>query len=160
MKLLLGHGLPDVLPIWKYSKQIIPRNMNHLSLRLSRVLAPYHCQPFSSTRIIQSAPLRLRSSPFLCLRTHNVRHEHFSSSALRSIQQETKPEKSLPNTDRSPQNGKRKTTRTKGAKNSLRRVAVEAQRSKDGKGLKKTPASANQEIYKVGLSLDLFANCH
>ena len=138
----------------------MPSSMNRLCLRLPHIFTPYQCRPFSSLRIIQRPPFRPSNSPLqpaghIRSRTRNVRHDHFSSSAPHSIQQEAKPEKPLPNTEGSPQNDKRKTTRSKAAKNSLRRVAVEAQRSRDGKGLKKAPAIAHQAT-KVGHSLDTF----
>ena len=135
---------------------------NCLCLRLPHIFTPYQCRPFSSLRIIQRFPLRQSSSPIHPIgdprsRKQNVRYDVFSSSASHFIQQEAKSEKPLPNTEGSLQNDKRKTTRSKGAKNSLRRVAVEAQRSRDGKGLKKTPAVAHQAT-KVGHSLDTFAD--
>ena len=131
-----------------------------LRLRLPHIFTPYQCRPISSLRITQRPPLRPSSSPLytagdLRSRKWNARHDSFSSSAPHFIQQEAKPEKPLPSTERSSQNDKRKTTRSKAAKNSLRRVAVEAQRSKDGKGLKKAPAVAHQAT-KVGHSLNIF----
>ena len=140
----------------------MPSSMNCLCLRLPHIATPYQCRPFSSLRLIQRPPLRPSSSPlypagYIRSRKRNVRHDYFSSSAPHFIQQEAKPEKSLPNTEGSSQNDKRKTTRSKAAKNSLRRVAVEAQRSRDGKGLKKAPAVAHQAT-KVGHSLDTFAD--
>ncbi|CAD6575189.1 MAG: hypothetical protein ASARMPRED_007125 [Alectoria sarmentosa] len=63
--------------------------------------------------------------------------------------QDTKPEKLAAKTDEPAQNNKRKTTRPQAAKNSLRRVAVEAQQSRDGKGSKKTAAVAQQENFKT-----------
>ena len=135
---------------------------NCLCLRLPHIFTPHQCRPFSSLPIIQRPPLRPSSSPIyppddLIPRKRNVRHDVFSSSAPRFIQQEAKPEKPPSNTEGSPQNDKRKTTRSKAAKNSLRRVAVEAQRSRDEKGLKKAPAVAHQAT-KVGHSLDTFAD--
>lgn len=129
--------------------------MSCLCLRLPRIFVPYQCQPFSSLRIIQRPPLRPISSPFhstsdLHSRKRNARTDYFSSSAPRFVQQDAKSEKALPDTEDSRQNNKRKTTRSKAAKNSLRRVAVEAQRSRDGKGLKKTPVVAHQTTSKVG----------
>ena len=140
----------------------MPSNVNCLCLRLPHIFTPYQCRPFSSLEIIQRSPLRQSSSPIHPLddirsRKRNVRHDVLSSSAPRFIQQEAKPEKPLSNTGGSPQNDKRKTTRSKAAKNSLRRVAVEAQRSRDEKGLKKAPAVAHQAT-KVGHSLDTFAD--
>lgn len=140
----------------------MPLSTNCLCLRLPHIFTPHRCRPFSSLRIIQRPPLRPSSSPLyptgdLRSRKWNARHEFFSSSASRFIQQEPKPEKTLPNTGGSPPNDKRKTTRSKAAKNSLRRVAVEAQRSRDGKELKKASAVAHQAT-KVGHSLDTFAD--
>ena len=137
--------------------------MNCLCLRLPRIFLPYQCRPFSSLRVIQSPPLRPTSSPFqstndLRSRKCNARTDYLSSSAPRFVQQEAKSEKALPDGEDSPQNNKRKTTRSKAAKNSLRRVAVEAQRSRDGKGLKKTPVVAHQTTSKVGHCFDPFAD--
>ena len=140
----------------------MPLSTNFLCFRLPHVFTLHQCRSCSSLRIIQRPPLRPSSSPLhptgdLRSRNWNVRNESFSSSASRFIQQEAKPEKTLPNTGGTPQNDKRKTTRSKAAKNSLRRVAVEAQRSRDGKGLKKVSAVAHQAT-KVGHSLDTFAD--
>ena len=141
----------------------MPSSMNCLCLRLPRIFVPYQCRPFSSLRLIQSPPLRPTSSPFqstndLRSRKRNARTDYFSSSGPRFVQQEAKSEKALPDGEDSPQNNKRKTTRSKAAKNSLRRVAVEAQRSRDGKGLKKTPVVAHQTTSKVGHCFDPFAD--
>ena len=47
------------------------------------------------------------------------------------------------------QNPKRKTTRSPAAKNSLRRVAVEAQRSRDGKDIRRSPTSSHHIAAKT-----------
>ena len=130
--------------------------MNYMSLRLPRVFTPYQRQPFNSRRSIQSSFLQLSSSPFhstgdIRSKKRNFR-DCFSSSALRFIQQDAKPEKRLSNTEDPTQKNKRKSTRSKTAKNSLRRVAVEAQRSRDGNDLKKTSVIAHQATSKVGHS--------
>lgn len=137
--------------------QIKSSRMNCLCLRLPRMFPPYQCRPFSSLRIIQGPALPPRSSSFhstgdLRSRKRNERNDYFSSSAPRFQQQDAKPGKPPTKTEESSQNNKRKTTRSQAAKNSLRRVAVEAQRSRDGKGSKKTPAVAHQETFKVGHS--------
>lgn len=129
--------------------------MNCLFLRLPRVFTPCPSRPFSSLRIVQSSVLRPRSSPFhstgdLRSRKRKERNDYFSSSAPRSLQQDTKTEKPPAKAAEPPQNNKRKTTRSQGAKNSLRRVAVEAQLSKDGTGSRKTQAAAHQATPKVG----------
>lgn len=128
--------------------------MNCLYLRLPRVFTSYQSQPFSSLRILQSPALRPRSSTFhstgdLRSRKRKERNDYFSSSAPRSLQQDTKPEKQSAKDGESPQKNKRKTTRSQAATNSLRRVAVEAQLSRDGTGSKKTPAAAHQATPKV-----------
>ena len=143
----------------------MPSSMSCLYLRFARISTPYQYRPFrpfSSLRIIQRPPLPPTSSSFhstgdLRSRKRSGRNDYFSSSAPHFIQQEAKPEKPLSNTEEPPRNNKRKTKRSQAATNSLRRVAVEAQRSKDGKGLKKTPAIAHQATSKVGHSSEPFA---
>lgn len=135
-------------------QEIMPPSMNCLRIRLPRILTPYQCRPFSSVRIIQSPPLRPRNSSFhstgeLRSRKRKERNDYFSSTAPRFLQQDAKAEKPLANIEESLQGNKRKTTRSQAAKNSLRRVAVEAQQSRDGKGLKKTPAVVHQAPSKV-----------
>ena len=133
----------------------MPSSMNCLYLRLPRVFTPYQSRPFSSIRIVQTSVLQPRSSPFhstgdLRSRKRKERNDYFSSSAPRFVQQDTKPEKAPAKAAEHSQNNKRKTTRSPAAKNSLRRVAVEAQLSKDGTGSRKTPAAAHQAPPKVG----------
>ena len=137
--------------------------MSCLCRRLPRIFTPYQCRPFSSLRFIQRPSLPPRKSSFhstgdLQSRKHNGGNDYFSSSAPHFVLQEAKLEKPLPNTEESPQNKKRKTTRSQAAKNSLRRVAVEAQRSRDRKGLKKAPAVAPQATSKVRHSSEFFAD--
>ena len=137
--------------------QIVPSSMNCLCLRLPRISTPYQCRPFSSLRIIQTPALRSTSSFFhftgdLRSRKQRGRNDYFSSSTPHFQLQDAKPEKLAAKTDEPAQNNKRKTTRPQAAKNSLRRVAVEAQQSRDGKGSKKTAAVAQQENFKVGHS--------
>ena len=134
--------------------------MSCLCTRLPRIFAPSQCRPFSSLRIISDLPLRFRSSSFhstgaLRSRKRHTRDDYFSSSAPRFIQQDAKPEKSTAESEGSPPNNKRKNTRSHAAKNSLRRVAVEAQRSRDGTGLKKTATVAPQATSKVRYPLGL-----
>ena len=140
----------------------MPSSMNCLSLRLPCVFTPYQRRLFSSLRIIQRPPLPPRTSTFhsngdLRSRKRNPRNDYFSSSALHFVQQDAKPDKSTAETGESPQNKKRRTKRSPAAQNSLRRVAVEAQRSKDGKGINKTPPVVYQATTKVGRPLRLFA---
>ena len=136
--------------------------MSCLYLRLPRIFTRYQCRPFSSLRIIQNPPLRLTSSsfhstsPLLLSRKRYTRNDYFSSSAPHCIQQDAKPEKITAETKESPQDHKRKSKRSQATKNSLRRVAVEAQRSRDGTGSKKTPTVAHHATSKVGHSLRLF----
>lgn len=139
-------------------------SMNCLYLRLPRIFSPYQSRPFSSLRILQRSVLQPRSSPFhstgdLRSRKRKERNDYFSSSAPRSLQQDTKPEKAPAKATDPPQNNKRKTTRSPAAKNSLRRVAVEAQLSKDGTGSRKTPAVAHQATPKVGHDPGVFDDC-
>lgn len=137
--------------------------MNCMCLRLPRIFTPYQSRLFSSLRIVQSPALRPKSSSFhctgdLCARKRNERNDYFSSSAPRFLQQDAKPEKPPAKSEETPQNNKRKTTRSQPAKNSLRRVAVEAQRSREGKDSKKTAAAAHQATSKVGHSQRVFDN--
>lgn len=132
----------------------MPPSLNCLCLRLARIFTPYQCRPFSSLRIIQNPPVRSRSSSFhstgdLRSRKGKERNDYFSSSAPHSIQQDAKPEKPLAKPEESSQSNKRKTTRPQAAKNSLRRVAVEAQRSRDGKVSRKIPGPVHQATSKV-----------
>ena len=131
----------------------MPSSMNCLSLRLPPVFTPCQSRLFSSLRIIQPAP-QPRTSPFhstgdLRSRKRNARNDYFSSSALHFVQQDAKPDKFTAESDESPQNKKRRNKRSQAAQNSLRRVAVEAQRSKDGKGTRKAPPVAYQATSKV-----------
>ena len=130
-------------------------SLNCLCLRLPRIFTPYQCRPSSSLRIIQNPPVRSRSSLFqstgvLRSRKRKERNDYFSSSTPHYIQQDAKPEKPLTKPEESSQNKKRKTTRPQAAKNSLRRVAVEAQRSREGKVSRKTPGPVHQATSKVG----------
>ncbi len=138
----------------------MPSGLNCPCLRLPRIFTPYQCRPFSSLRIIQNPPLQPRSSSFhstgeVCSRKRRERNDYFSSSAPHFIQQDAKLEKHA-KTEETPQNNKRKNTRSQAAKNSLRRVAVEAQRSRDGKVSRKTPAAVHQATSKVGYSPGVF----
>lgn len=139
--------------------------MNCLCLRPPRTFTPYQCRLFSSLRIIQSPALRPRSSSFhsahgLLSRKRIERNAYFSSSALHFQQQDARHEKTTAKIEESPQNNKRKTTRSQAAKNSLRRVAVEAQLSRNGKESNKMPAVAHQATSKVGHFPELFADWH
>ena len=132
----------------------MPSSMSCLSLRLPPIFNPYQSRLFSSLRIIQRPAPQPRTSSFhsigdLRSRKCKARNDYFSSSALHFVQQDAKPDKSTAETDESPQNKKRRTKRSQAAQNSLRRVAVEAQRSKDGKGIRKTPPVAYQATSKV-----------
>ncbi len=123
---------------------------------IPRVFLICHARPYSSLRTIQLVRPSLqsiRTSSFhsaggLLSRTLKDK-DYFSSSAVTNSalrvtndQQEVKSEDSSPGS-------KRKSTRSPAAKNSLRRVAVEAQRSRDGKGQKKIPVGAQQITSKV-----------
>ena len=143
--------------------QVKLSRMKCLCLPLPRIFTPYQCRPFSSLRTIQSPPLSPRNSSFhstggLWSRKRSERDNYFSSSAPIFQQQDAKPENLATKTEVSPPNNKRKPKRSHAANNSLRRVAVEAQRSRDGKGSKKTPAVAHQETFKVGQFSAVFAD--
>ncbi|KAM0798607.1 yagE family protein [Usnea florida] len=116
-----------------------------LHLRCPRIFTSTQSRTFSSRRIIQTS-VRPKSSSFhstgdLRPRNRIERKVKFSSSAPHFAQQDAKPDKLLAKTEESAQNNKRKSTRSQAAKNSLRRVAVEAQRSRDEKGLKTASAT-------------------
>ena len=124
-----------------------------LYLRCPRIYTSTQSRTFSSRRIIQTSD-RPRSSSFhptgdLRPRNRIERNFKFSSSAPHFAQQDAKPDKLLAKTEESAQNNKRKTTRSQAAKNSLRRVAVEAQRSRDEKGVKTASAVSHQANFKV-----------
>ncbi|KAK4694648.1 translation initiation factor IF-2, partial [Lecanoromycetidae sp. Uapishka_2] len=70
------------------------------------------------------------------------RNDYFSSKAPGQQQPDTKAEETL-------QSPKRKTTRSPAAKNSLRRVAVEAQRSRDGKEPRKAHTTGHHTSSKM-----------
>ena len=124
-----------------------------LCLRCPRIFTQTQSRPFTSRRVIQTSvrprPSSYPSTSDLRPRKRNERNDKFSSSAPRFAQQDVKPDKLLSKTEEASQNNKRKTTRSQAAKNSLRRVAVEAQRSRDEKGLKKASAVSHQATFKV-----------
>ncbi len=118
--------------------------MNSLLLRIPRSFTLYHVRPFSSLRSITCPAVRPLVSTFhsggLLARKRDI--ITFSSKApLDDEKEEVKSEEQ-------PKKTKRK-TRSSAAKNSLRRVAVEAQRSRDDKEPKKLSAVAHQTISKV-----------
>lgn len=138
----------NVYQIWRPSRQTILLKMNGLWLQIPRGFAKCKSRSFSSLRNVQ--PLRPsvvlpRSSSFHSsgIFSSRKRNDYFSSKAPATTPQ-------LDATTNEPsQNSKRKTTRSSAAKNSLRRVAVEAQRSRDGKDPNKTPPLAHQTASKV-----------
>ena len=124
-----------------------------LYLRCPRIFTSTKSRTFSSRRIVQTSvrprPSSFHSTGDLRPRNRIERNVKFSSSAPNFAQQDAKSDKLLSKTEESAQNNKRKTTRSQAAKNSLRRVAVEAQRSRDEKGLKTASAVSHQAIFKV-----------
>ena len=94
-------------------------------------------------------PVRPHSSSFhsspILSRKRRTQKDFFSSNAAAHQPSLVEAVKTAEQ-DYSP---KRKTTRSPAAKNSLRRVAVEAQRSKDGKGSRKTPSPGQQIAAKT-----------
>ena len=130
--------------------------MNGLWLQLPRSFAKCKTRSFSSLRNIHTLRPSValpQSSFFHSSGTFSSRrrYDYFSSRA---------PAPPLPDleTDEPSQTFKRKTTRPSAAKNSLRRVAVEAQRSRDGKDPKRMPSSAHQTTFKVAFQ-SLTAMC-
>ncbi len=108
---------------------------------------PYGCQ--ACNRIITSDLLLLRqwSSNTNAKLLNKRRREHFSSySALRQSQIGTKD---FEQQQAEVQEQKRKAKRTPHGKNSLRSVAVEAQRSKAGNELKKSAPAGLESETKV-----------
>jgi len=128
--------------------------MAALRLRIPWVFATCRSRPFSSLRIVPpSRPSILLSWTSLFHSTSVFRsrkpNDYFSSEAPAQLQPDSKAEEAT-------QSPKRKTTRSPAAKNSLRRLAVEAQRSRDGKEPRKTHTSSHQTVPKVRASIYLF----
>lgn len=118
--------------------------------RVPRVFATCKSRPFSSLRVAsptRPSTLLPRSSFFhsTSVFSSRKRHDYFSSKAPGQQSLDSKPEEVV-------QSPKRKTTRSPAAKNSLIRVAVEAQRSRDGKESRKTHVSGHQTVSKVRTS--------
>ena len=120
--------------------------MRGLWLQIPRNSADYSCRFFSSLRVVQPprpSSVLPRSS---CFHSSGIfgsrkRNDYFSSKA-------PAPPQSNVNAEDPSQTPKKKTTRSP-ATNSLRRVAVEAQRSRDGKDTKSSPGQAQQAFFKV-----------
>ena len=117
------------------------------AMRFPRTIAPLQARQYSSRLILASrrpSPIWTSTSPFHASASllSKRRKGFFSSNAiLRNPTSDDK--KSEPSTQ-----GKRRSTRPSAAPHSLRRVAVEAQRSRDGKIIKKAQLSG-QESSKV-----------
>lgn len=120
--------------------------MNALVTRIPRTLATHHVRPLSFLRVITTSALRPQISSFHCGGVLARKRDAFSFSSKAPPDNVTEEAKS----EEQPKKAKRK-TRSATAKNSLRRVAVEAQRSRDDKAPKKISAAANQTVPKVGL---------
>ncbi len=118
--------------------------MNSLFLRIQRSLTPYHVRSFSCLRIITCPSVRPLISSFHSGGLLARKRDNFSFSSKAPVVNTKEEEKS----EEQPKKVKRK-TRSSAAKNSLRRVAVEAQRSRDDKEPKKIPAAAHQTTPKV-----------
>ena len=126
--------------------------MINLCFRCSRTFTPNYLRHYSSLRtvrpikptVVRPIVSSFHSSGGILSRK---RKDFFSSNATPQLaQQDAKSENP-------PQATKRKSTRSPAAKNSLRRVAVEAQRSRDGKELLKTPI-VGQQFSKVRFGID------
>ena len=121
--------------------------MNVLRVRLPKLLVPSQAGLSSSLRVISLPTYRLHSSYFNFSGINSFRRcpAYYSSNAAPHLtQQDTQVD------EQSQGSKKRKTPRSSATKNSLRRVAVEAERSRDGKDPKRTPASPHQTNTKVG----------
>ena len=123
--------------------------MNIFLLRAMRFSTPLRSIPFNTQRsihIIRQPLTRPRSSSFHSTRSlaSRKRKDFFSSNAAAQHPTAEDLKAAEP-----AQNPKRKTTRSPAAKNSLRRVAVEAQRSRDGKDAKKSQAGSQQTAAKT-----------
>ena len=128
--------------------------MRGLWLQIPRKFADNSCRCFSSLRFVQPpkpCSILPRSS---CFHSSGVfgsrkRNDYFSSKA-------PAPPQSDLNSDNPSRLPKKKTPRSSAATNSLRRVAVEAQRSRDGKDSKISAAQAQQSSFKVPSYKPLF----
>ena len=119
--------------------------MRGLSFRMPQICTPYQARAHSSTRDVRHTTTPLVVSSFHSVGRLSIgKRDSFSFSSkapfLHSHEEIRSEEK--------PGNSKRK-TRSAAAKNSLRRVAVEAQRSRDGKDPSKTPATSYHSTPKV-----------
>lgn len=118
--------------------------MKSLLLRISSSFTRYHVRSFSCLRTINGPNTRPLISSFHSGRFLARKRDNFSFSSKAPFDTPKEGAKS----EEQPKQVKRK-TRSSAAKNSLRRVAVEAQRSRDDKAPKKIPAAAYQTIPKV-----------
>lgn len=128
--------------------------MNPSFPQVTRIFLRHPVRQYSSIRKVKSSVLPLNASSFLTTEGLGARKRKtlpFSSqAALLHPQDDAKGEEK-------PQKAKRK-TRSSAAKNSLRRVAVEAQRSRDGKESTKPSSVPFQTAPKV-ISLLLALKC-
>lgn len=123
--------------------------MKAIPFKTPRFFLPCSARPFSSLRIIDSHVARPLASSFHSTSPLSSRkRDNFSFSSKAPVV----PSKDAPPIEEKPQSGKRK-TRSSAAKNSLRRVAVEAQRSRDGKDHKKASTSTELTIPKVRIKV-------
>lgn len=111
---------------------------------------PYSCQASNQWTIVKTPSPRHRSlSTSDCLLAKRRKGFFSSNASTRSPQGEKEPAEQQPQQGQEP-GKKRKAKRSQGAKTSLRRVAVEAQRSKEGHELKKLASPGLQTATKVG----------
>ncbi len=123
--------------------------MNRLSLRLPWIFSLHQARPYSSLRDDRSNAIPLLVSSFHSVGRLGARkRDNFSFSSKAPLLHPQEGNKGGEKVE----NAKRK-TRSSAAKNSLRRVAVEAQRSRDGKQPQKAPAAPFQSTSKVLMSL-------
>ena len=112
--------------------------MNHLVYCITSSFVPQQLSQLSSIRSIRASTIRPLISPFHFTQRSGLRkNDNVSFSSRAPLLHPQEAGKEEPKS----QNVKRK-SRSSAAQNSLRRVAVEAQRSRDGKEPKKTSAAS------------------
>lgn len=121
------------------------QGLTYVTRRIPQFLSPF-LRPYSSLKPpLESSPLlyhRQFYNPIDSQRLPERRNFCSSTSYLQKPQREVESEEL-----QKPQ--KRKNPRSPAGKNSLRRVAVEAQRSRDGKDTKSSPIQEPQSSTKV-----------
>ena len=130
----------------------LSRNWGSIRIRCAAIASrPYSCQTSNQWTITKTPSPRHRSLSTSNYLMSKRRKGFFSSNAsARGPQGEKEPAAQQPQQGQEP-GKKRKTKRSPGGKTSLRQVAVEAQRSKEGHELKKSASLGLQTATKVRL---------